>query len=392
MTNVTIVGGGLTGGTLAYALAQKGLKVALVDQIDPEAQIISDGRSFALSRSSHNIFSKLGMWPEAATPITSIHTSDGVLPRWVDYEAQDVKGEPLGYVVDSALLKKNIIEKVLSSKNIKLYAPVQIVAFKREGALTQVETEAGECIESPLCIAADGKSSALRKWADIPLTRWTYDQVAIVCNMTHSRPHNYRGFEHFLPSGPLALVPRPGNESGLVWSIEEEKAKVLLSLSEAAFAEEVQAAFGGALGKLKLSSQRFTYPLGVCLPRRLIDTRLALVGDAAHTFHPVAGQGLNVGLRDVATLVDVFTEAFSLGIDLGSQTILKQYQRQRRLDIYFMALLMDGFVRVFSTQSRSIARMRSLGFGMVKNITPLKRFMIRHAMGSTGRVPYLARD
>jgi 2-octaprenyl-6-methoxyphenol hydroxylase len=210
--------------------------------------------------------------------------------------------------------------------------------------------------------------------------------------MTHRLPHNHRGFEHFLPSGPLAFVPRPGNESGLVWSIQEDKAKVLLSLSDVAFAEEVQAAFGEALGKLKVSSQRFSYPLGVCLPRRLIDTRLALVGDAAHTFHPVAGQGLNVGLRDVATLVDILTEAFFLGLDLGSQTILKQYQRQRRLDIYFMALLMDGFVRVFSTQSRSVARMRSLGFGIVRNIPPLKRLMIRHAMGSTGRVPYLARD
>ena len=391
MTNITIVGGGLTGGTLAYALAQRGLKVALVDQIDPKAPIVSDGRSFALSRSSHNIFSKLGMWPEAATPIISIHTSDGMLPRWVDYDAKDVEGQPLGYVVESALLKKNILERVLSSKNIKLYAPQRVVSFQREGAITRVKTEAGEVIESPLCIAADGKSSQLRTWADIPLTRWEYDQVAIVCNMTHSKPHNNWGFEHFLPSGPLAFVPRPGHESGLVWSIHQDKAKVLLSLSDAKFTEEVQAAFGDSLGKLKLSSKRFSYPLGVCLPKRLIETRLALVGDAAHTFHPVAGQGLNVGLRDVATLVDVLSEAFSLGLDLGSATVLKRYQKQRRLDIYFMALLMDGFVRVFSNQSRTVARARSLGFGMVKNISPLKKFMIRHAMGQTGQIPDLAR-
>ncbi len=392
MTNVILVGSGLTGGTLAYALAQKGIDVALVDQIDPRLPILSDGRSFALSRSSYNIFSKLGMWPKEVTPITTIHTSDGVLLHAIDYHQDDVKGGPLGYVVDSASLKSQIAEKILSHKNIHLHVPSSVVRFERTETHTLIETDQKEILKAPLCIAADGKFSTVRTWAQIPLLRWPYDQIAIVCNVAHTLPHHYHAFEHFLPSGPLAFVPRPGQESGLVWSVEKEKADVLLSLSEQEFAEEIQALFGSSLGAFTLSSPRRGFPLDVCLPKRLIDHRLALVGDAAHIFHPVAGQGLNVGLRDVATLAEVVEEAFSLGLDLGSSSVLNRYQKRRRMDILSMTLLTDGIVRIFSNQSPTLAHARSIGFGMAKHLTPLKHFMIRHAMGVTGRVPYLAKD
>lgn len=391
MAHVIIVGGGLTGGTLAYALAQNGLEVSVVDQLDPKLPIISDGRSFALSRSSFNIFSKLGLWPEEATPITRIHTSDGVLPRWVDYHEGDVGGGPLGYVVDSALLKSTIMAKIRSSKNIKLHAPASVIRLERTASQALIETNQGEILTAPLCIAADGKFSNLRAWAEIPVTEWAYNQLAIVCNFSHSVPHENHAFEHFLPSGPLAFVPRPGNESGLVWSIEKEKADVLLGLSEDEFTEEVQALFGNTLGTFKLSSKRWSYPLSVSLPKQLVVQRLALVGDAAHTFHPVAGQGLNVGLKDVAVLAELLREAFSLGLDLGSSALLNRYQKRRKMDILSMALLMDGFVRIFSTQNRLIARARSIGFGVIKNCPPLKNLMIRHAMGVTGKVPELAR-
>lgn len=383
MTDIIIIGGGLTGGTLACALADKGLEVTLVDQNDPHRAAPSDGRSFALSRSSFNLLSKLGIWEklEEVTTITNIHTSDGVLPRWIEFDEEDVKGGPLGYVVDSALLKSKILEKVLSFKNITLLAPRTVGHVERTEFQATVMTDEGETVQAPLCVAADGRFSQLRTEANIPLVKWSYDQVAIVCNMTHTLPHNNRAFEHFLPWGPLAFVPRPGNESGLVWSLEKEKAEVFLSLSEEEFASEVQALFGDCLGQLTLSSQRFSYPLSVCLPKRLIDTRLALVGDAAHTFHPVAGQGLNVGFRDVAILAEVVTEAFSLGLDLGASQVLRTYQKRRRLDIIAMTLATDGLVRIFSNQSRVLARVRSLGFGLVKHVTPLKNFMIRHAMG-----------
>ncbi len=381
--DVIIVGGGLTGGTLACSLVEQGLNVALVDSIDPKKPLISDGRSFALSRSSFNLFSKLGIWPDKATPITHIHTSDGVLPRWVEYGESDVGGGPLGFVVDSALLKSRINEKILSSQKIKIYAPTSVVKLDISLSLASLEMDNGKSLKAPLCIAADGKFSSLREWAGIPLFEWGYDQIAIVCNMKHSLPHNNVAFEHFLPMGPLAFVPRPGKESGLVWSIEKEKAEVLLSLTPEEFTEEVQALFGDALGRLKLSSQRWSYPLGVRLPKRIIDKRLALVGDAAHVFHPVAGQGLNVGLRDVAVLAEVLGKAYSLGLDLGSATILKSYQKKRRIDILTMTALTDGMVRVFSHQSRPLARVRSLGFGLVKHCKPLKNAMIRHAMGTS---------
>jgi 2-octaprenyl-6-methoxyphenol hydroxylase len=394
MTHVIIVGGGLTGGILACALAEQGLEVAVVDQQDPSVPLQSDGRSFALSRSSFNVLSKLGIWQDLGevTPISSIHTSDGFLPRWVEYHEDDVGGGALGYVVDSALLKSKIMEKVKSFKNISLHAPTSITRFDRTETHAIIETDKGDVLKAPLCIAADGKFSTLREWAEIPLFQWSYDQVAIVCNMTHSLPHNNWAFEHFLPIGPLAFVPRPGNESGLVWSVEREKAEVYLSLNEAEFTAEVQSLFGDALGILTLSSKRWQYPLTACLPKRLIDQRLALVGDAAHAFHPVAGQGLNVGLRGVAVLAEELKQAFSLGLDLGSQTVLSRYQKRRRIDIATMAALTDGMVRVFSNQSRFMAYARSIGFGAVKHCKPLRHFMIRHAMGVAGKVPYLAKD
>lgn len=392
MADVILVGGGLIGGTLACALAEQGLEVAIVDQGDPQALALSDGRSFALSRSSYNILSKLGVWPSDVTAIHHIHTSDGVLPQWVEYHQEDVGGVPLGYVVDSGLLKSKILNKVLSFKNIKLYAPSTVVHLERTDSHVFMETDKGDLLKAPLCIAADGRFSTLRSWADIPLREWSYDQIAIVCHMTHTLSHENWAFEHFLPSGPLAFVPRAGKESGLVWSVETEKAKVLLALSEEDFAQEVQSLFGPALGTFMLSSQRWSYPLSVCLPQQLVDARLALVGDAAHSFHPVAGQGLNVGLRDVATLAEILSEAFHLGLDLGSSSGLLRYQKKRKTDIVSMALLMDGLVRIFSTQSRTLARVRSVGFGLVRNCTPLKRLMTRHAMGVTGKLPSLARE
>jgi len=383
MTDVIIVGGGLTGGILACALVEQGLDVAVVDQVDPHADFVSDGRSFALSRSTFQLLSNLGIWKTLGdvTPITTIHTSDGVLPQWVDYHEEEVKGGPLGYVVDSALLKSKILEKLLSHKTIRLYAPEAVVRLEGSTSGAIIETDADNTIKAPLCIAADGKFSQLREWAGIPLVKWGYDQISIVCNMAHTLPHENRAFEHFMPSGPLAFVPRPGNESGLVWSVEKEKADVYLKLSPQEFAEEVEFLFGPSLGKLTLISERKSFPLNVCLPKRLIDKRVALVGDAAHAFHPIAGQGLNVGFRDVAALAVILGEAFSLGLDIGSSVVLKKYQQSRRFDILSMTLLTDGLVRVFSNESRLLARVRSLGFGAIKHVAPLRRIMIRHAMG-----------
>lgn len=393
-TDIIIVGGGLTGGTLACALAERGLHIVVVDQVDHKPPLLSDGKSFALSRSSFNILSNLGIWQtlKEVTPISSIHTSDGMLPKWVDYHEDEIKGGPLGYVVDSALLKNKILEKVLSYKNISYLAPSTVAHLERTDSYALIETDKGDSIKAPLCIAADGKSSALRSWAAIPVFKWPYNQVAIVCNMAHTFPHENWAYEHFLPTGPLAFVPRPGNESGLVWSIEQDKAEVFLKLSPEEFTEEVENLFGQALGNLTLSSPRWTYPLSVNLPKRLIDKRLALVGDAAHSFHPVAGQGLNVGFRGVAVLAEVLCEAFSLGLDLGSVFVLSKYQQRRRKDIIAMAALTDGLVRIFSNQSKVLAYIRSIGFGAVKHCSPIKRFMVRHAMGVSGQIPFLARD
>ncbi len=383
MFHVIIVGNGLTGGALALALAQQGLQVLVVDQKDPNQPLVPDGRSFALSFSASTLFSTLGIWQELEeiTPITFVHTSDGVRPNWVDYEAHEITRDALGYVVDSSLLRAKILEKVLNHKSITLHAPTSLKRFEQTLSHVRVETDQGTILEAPLCVASDGKFSTLRNWAQIPCWEWSYDQTAIVCTMGHTLPHYNQAFEHFLPSGPLAFIPRSGNTSGLVWSIETKKAPALLSLSNDEFAKEVFAQFGPSLGTFTVENERWSYPLSVCLPKRFVSKRLALLGDAAHSFHPVTGQGLNVGLRDVTTLADIIHKAFSLGLDIGSSYVLEQYQKRRRLDVLSMTFLTDGLTRVFSTKSRPMAHLRSLGFGLVKNCTPLRHFMIRYAAG-----------
>lgn len=391
MTDVIIIGGGLVGGTLACSLAKKGIAVTLVDTQDPKKAIVSDGRSFGLSRTSFNILSKLDLWPEESTPITRIHISESMRPQRVEY-FDEIDDRPLGYVVDSALLKQKIRDKVLKEKDITLLAPSSPVHFERAETHLIVETMNGKKLKGKICIAADGKFSKVRAWADIQAVDKPYTQKAIICNMAHSLPHNNQAFEHFLPSGPLAFVPRPDNESGLAWSIDKEKADFLMTLSDKEFAEEVQHHFGEKLGKLSLASQRWCYPLSLCLPKTIISQRLALVGDAAHAFHPVSAQGLNVGLRDVAALSELMTEAQSLGLDLGSASLLNRYQKWRQKDIRSMAFLTDGLIKTFSNQSQLIARSRSFGFGLTKNFGPLRRLMTRHAMGLTGKIPSLAKD
>ncbi len=391
MIDVIIVGGGLTGGTLAIAIAEKGLNVALIDSIDPRIPLTPDGRSFGLSRSSYNVLSKLDLWPEDSTPIKQIHISEEMRPQHMEYE-DDKNESPLGYVIDSAQLKSMIQQKLSSFKNIQLIAPSSVQRLEQNETSVMVETADGKTFTAPLCVAADGRSSDIRKWAQIPVVSWDYDQKAIICNIAHSLPHENQAFEHFLPSGPLAFVPRSGQESGLAWSIESAKADVLMSLSEDEFSKEVQAHFGSALGELTLTSKRWCYPLNLCLPKKIISTRLALVGDAAHAFHPVSAQGLNVGLRDVAALAELLRDAYSLGLDLGSTSLLERYQRWRRKDILSMSLLTDGLVRLFSNKSQTLARGRSLGFGLAKNVKPIKKLITRHAMGLTGKVPSLAQD
>lgn len=382
MLDVIIVGNGFTGGTLAYALAEQGLSVALVDHQDPSLPLPVDGKSLALSHSSLRLFSRLGLWHALeTTPISVIHTSDGLKPRWIQYTEKDLPEGPLGYVVESSLLKTLLWERVCAHPRITLYAPTAAIAFKATSSSACVTLKEGTILEAPLCVASDGKFSGLRKALAIPTREWSYDQLSIVCNVRHTLPHQNYAFEHFLPSGPLALLPRSGKTSGMVWSIERSKGEALLNLSPEEFSQEIVAHFGSSLGTFTLISERWSYPLSVCLPQKLISHRFALLGDAAHSFHPVAGQGLNVGLRDVACLAEILEKSASFGLDLGAKIGLEEYQRKRRPDILSMTLATDGIVRLFSTHSPLASRLRSFGFGAVKHLSPLKRLMVRHAAG-----------
>lgn len=381
MYDVIILGNGLTGGLLACTLAQKGFSIALIDQKAPFLPLPSEGRSFALSQSSARLLRSLNLWDNLGdvTPIRSIHISDGVLPRWVRYEEQESGKGPLGYVVESSLLKAAVLRKVLSLKNVSLHAPTAVCRFEQDLPSVLIETTDKTILKAPLCVGSEGRTSLLREKSLIPLLKWTYNQIGIVCTVAHTLPHYYQAFEHFLPSGPLALIPREGKTSGVVWSIETTKAASLLALSPKEFAEEVEEHFKPCLGSFSLVSKRWAYPLGGGIPRKIIDNRLALIGDAAHSFHPVAGQGLNVGIRDVTTLTSFITEAASLGLDIGSYSVLERYQTSRMPEILSMAAVTDSVVRFFSTQNRVLAHARSLGFLAVKHFPSLKNFMIRRA-------------
>lgn len=385
MTDVIIIGAGITGVALACSLAQQGLQVHLLDKGDFQPSPASDGKSFALSPSSKTLFEDIGLWETLApiTPITRIHTSDRVSSQGLDYAEADLGQGPLGYVVESSHLKSRLMEHLHATPSIHLHGKKIVTSLERTPHRVTLQTNTGLTLKAPVCIASDGRFSQTREKAGIPTRQWAYNQTAIVCTFSHSLPHHNQAWEHFLPTGPLAFVPREGHMSGVVWSIETPKALCLLALTPEEFSAEVESAFGSALGELTLNSERWSYPLSVCLPKNYVDRRLALIGDAAHTFHPVAGQGLNVGLRDVAALAKILGKASNLGLDLGATYILEAYQRQRRIDILSMTYGTDGLVRIFSTQNPLMAGLRSLGFGLVRTLPPLKRMMIRQARGGS---------
>ena len=397
--DVVIAGGGFVGRALALALAKfapDSFRIALVDAEPPSGER-DDARASALSAASRNLLSVLGVWPlEAnAQAIASIEITDSPLnatlrPHLLGFE-QELKPGVIAFMVENRDLHRALADAVRETRSIDVLAPQTVTDYRADGFRATVVLGDGSEIEAPLLIAADGKRSRLRERAGIKCIAWSYPQAGIVTTVAHSKPHQGKAVQHFLPAGPFAILPLKGDRSSIVWTEDRDRAREILEGGEAQFLAELSKRFGSRLGDIAVAGPVQSFPLDFQLARSFVADRLALVGDAAHAVHPLAGQGLNIGLRDVAALAETIVEAVRLGLDIGSAPVLERYERWRRFDSTFSATAMDGLNRLFSSDSAPLRALRDLGLGLVERTPPLKRFLVREAAGTTGATPRLLR-
>ncbi len=392
-----IAGGGLNGLLLGIACAGAGLDVALVDREDPAAMIEQgfDGRSSAIAYGSQQVLSALGLWPSIAAeaePILEIRVADDNAPLFLHYDHRELGTDaPLGWIIENRVLRRALIAKARSLPTLALFAPIEVGATETSAVAAEAALSDGRPLAVRLIAAADGAGSQLRRAAGIRTIEWRYPQTAIVTTVRHERPHAGIAVEHFLPAGPFAILPMTGNRSSIVWTERTELAGGLIALPDPVFAEELATRFGDFLGAVEPVGPRWSYPVGLMLAERYAGRRLALVGEAAHVIHPIAGQGLNLGIRDVAALAELIIDARRLGLDIGDEALLHRYQQWRRLDTLLLAAVTDGLNRLFSNTIAPLRLVRDLGLAAVNRLPPLKRFLMRDAMGVTGQLPRLVR-
>lgn len=398
-SDVIILGGGLVGLALAAALDASGLSSIVVDPADPDRRVDAafDGRTSAVSSSSARMFDAVGItphFPVPGGPIRQIRTSDGLAPGSLTFDAGE-EGEPLGWMHENRNLRSALRARAEAGKAITLRYKTSATLVDRGEHGVTVMLDDGETIHAPLLVSAEGRNSATREAAGIRIAKWSYDHRAIVSILHHEIPHDGIAYEIFYPSGPFALLPMTDDESGarsaIVWSIRAEDGPGLLALTDQQFAGEAQAAMGGFLGEVSMLAPRSSYPLGFHHAARITDNRLALVGDAAHAVHPIAGQGLNLGFRDAAALAQVLVQGARLGLDLGDRQLLDRYQRWRSLDTLMVAISTDGLNRLYSVPGKTAAAVRRFGMGLVDRIGPLKSRLMSEARGTSGELPLLLR-
>ena len=403
--DVLIAGGGFAGLTLAIALRQalgSGFSVALADPTLGRSHA-DDERASAIVTSVRRLFETLGVWQALAgeaqpildMAVTDSRLDDAVRPTFLTFGGEVEPGEPFAHMIENRFLIGALETKArdlgvdLRAGAVKdfSYSPVE------GGSAHQMEVAFanGSAVAARLLVAADGARSAIRERAGIAVHGWNYGQSAIVINVGHERSHNGRAVEHFLPTGPFAILPLKGNRSSIVWTETTEEAKRLAALPDDAFHAELERRFKLHLGDITAVSARRVHPLGFFVARSFTAERIALVGDAAHVIHPIAGQGLNMGLKDVAALAEVIVDAARLGLDPGAASTLERYQRWRRFDTMTMGLATDGLNRLFSNRSDVLRVVRDVGLGLVDRVPNLKHLFIREAAGLVGEVPKLLR-
>lgn len=396
--DVLIVGGGPVGMTLALALVRsmKGLKVALLDR--RPFSVPRDLRAFALAAGVRRSFEQLGVWeriapgaePVRQMKITDSGRGDISRPLFLSFEGDVAPGEAFAHLVPNTLVQEALHEALV--ERIEFIAPAEVTGFAATATLGQLTLADGRTLAAPLVVAADGAQSSLRRMVGIETFGHDYRQSGIVTTIAHELDHEGTAYEHFRPAGPFASLPLPGgHRSSLVWTEATDAVDRIKAMSPEAVAAEIEMVMGASLGRVTLEEKVQSFPLRLQVAKRFISPRLALIGDAAHVVHPIAGQGLNLGLKDVAALAEVVVDAMRLGLDHGNAEALSRYERWRRLDTTMMVAVTDGMNRLFSNDVAPVRALRDFGLGVVDRLGPLKGFMISRAAGVETSGPRLLR-
>ncbi len=398
-SKILIVGGGLNGAALALALAQTGHSVCVIDTLGEKVRknAAFDGRSYALALASKRLLDAIGVWErveEHAQPMLEIKVTDGHAgigpsPFFMHFDHTEIEEGPMGYMVEDRHLRRAFLEAMAQDKAITQINGRTVVSQQVDATGVTLKLDDGASVDGHLIVGCDGRSSGTASRAGIKRTGWDYGQTALVCAIEHELPHHGIAHQFFMPPGPLAILPLTGNRSSIVWSERTEVAQRINTLPEAEYLQVLRPRFGDFLGDIRLQGDRFTYPLNLTIANSFISDRLALVGDAAHGMHPIAGQGLNAGLRDVGALAEVLTLAGRRGEDIGSVLVLERYQEWRRFDTASLAMATDMFNKLFSNDNPLLRLGRDIGMGIVGSLPGLRRGFVREAAGLTGDLPKL---
>lgn len=401
-SDILIVGGGLNGPALALALARAGLSVTIVDALaeDVRKNPTFDGRAYALALASVRLLRGIGVWDLVVgntQPINEIKVSDGragegpLLPFFLHFDHAEIEEGPMGHMCEDRFLRRALLDAMAGTDRITRISGDTVEHQQVAPDHVAVTLASGRVVRARLLAGCDGRASGTARRAGITRTGWGYGQTALVCAIEHALPHHGIAHQFFMPSGPLAILPLPGNVSSIVWSESDATAAQFAALGDADFIEVLRPRFGDFLGEIRLTGKRHAYPLGLTVADRFVAERVVLVGDAAHGMHPVAGQGLNAGLRDVGALAQVLDEARQRGEDIAAADVLERYQRWRRFDTMTLAMATDFSTRLFSNDNPILRLGRGLGMGAISALPGLRRAFIREAAGLTGELPDLMR-
>lgn len=393
-SDVLILGGGLVGLTLALALDAHGVTSTVVDPANP-ADVLApghDGRASAVASGPYAMLEAIGVGDRLAgkgCPIRTIEVRDGLQKNPLIFQSEPDE-PPLGHMFENRALRIALHEQAAEAANVRLLMQDRALEVVRGEHAVEARLASGATVRAGLLIGAEGRQSPTRDAAGIHAARWQYDHAALICMVEHELPHHETAHEIFYAEGPFAILPmQPGNRSCIVWTVSRRDAPALTTLPEKAFLAEMNRKTGGLLGEMKLLSPRSFFPLSFHHTAKITGNRLALVGDAAHGIHPIAGQGLNLGLRDVATLAEVLVDGIRLGLDAGDAQLLARYERWRALDSLMVAGATDGFVHLFGVGGRPARAIRRFGLGLVEKLPVLKRSFMNEARGAGGDLPKL---
>ena len=398
-SDIIIVGGGLNGSLLAIAAAKIGFSTIVLDSKETHSDELNsfDGRSYALAASSVRLLKNLDIFEDirdCSQPILDIEILDGKLVQGpsqfsLHFDNNEIHDGPMGYMIEDRFIQKALFAKILASKRIDYKFDSIVIKHYRQGSYISVRLDNGQKLRTKLVVGADGRNSDIAKQAKIKKSGWRYKQNALVCAIEHEIDHKGLAWQYFLPSGPLAILPMTGNRSSIVWTEKTNDADAISLLDDNQYMEILNSRLGSFLGKSKLIGGRHSFPLELRIADRFIDDRLALIGDAAHSVHPIAGQGLNAGFKDVAVLAHVLQDSCQRGEDFGSLGVLKRYEEWRRFDSVQLAYSTDLFNRLFSNENEALQLIRNIGIKILDSIPAAKRNIIKEAAGITGELPRL---